>query len=290
MFAPLNDDILIQIVNHLDIMCTINLLLTSKNLYDQRKILIENNQIYIAYKHVNKTSIIYALLNSDIEYDLGVGYNIRHYNKDNQPMCIKILKKPSSYEHIYNTYKLIVFNNIYNDVCVNKLELSNYYMTQLKLSNPHIINFPIFPFNRFLGYYNWNYTNINLYDVYQCMCYTYNKKYRIVESILNNMIIEPPVSLEVFVAICQTLIGYINSMQSYKTVIKMQKAVIITILYKFIDNVPSHINITEKLKNAIITKSAVLSQHVDEIKGVPRYIKNLFKSEYIRVSHSLSLK
>jgi hypothetical protein len=101
---------------------------------------------------------------------------------------------------------------------------------------------------------------------------------------MNIMQIAPPATLEVFVEICQTLMAYINSINSFSKKIKLLKAVMICTLFKFIGSVPSHIELKLTLKNAIITQSTILCQNVDDMHGIPKYLKDGFKKQFTIVS------
>jgi hypothetical protein len=101
---------------------------------------------------------------------------------------------------------------------------------------------------------------------------------------MNRMEIEPLATLEVFVEVCQTLMAYINSINSYSKKIKLLKAVMICTLFKFIGSVPSYIELKMTLKNAIINQSVILCQNVDDMHGIPKYLKEAFKNQFMIVS------
>lgn len=280
----MNYDVLMQITSKLHIKKLMQLLTSCKYFYkgSQSLSLLENNGMYSAYLHVNNENVLEALSKSDIVFN-----DCREY-------LIMTIKRniPSSYGCIYNTYKLIVFDSIYNADFYNNMRnitcLCNYYSQQVQLSWQRAQSYPDYQFNKFISHYNWNYTNINLYDIYLCMFYVFNRKNYLLRDTLKNMIIEPPQTHQIFVELCQTLMNYINDLRSFTHKIKTLKAVMIIILYKLIGSVSSHMTINENLSNAVINQSIILSQNVDDMKGIPKYLKEFFKKEFATVALKLS--
>jgi hypothetical protein len=299
MLLHFNNDVLMQLTSKMHIATVMHLLQTCKCFYRIRKIILENNVIYLAYKHVNNDEcILSTLMDSDILYKADIENNI---GKESDAVididlfinfsARMLIKKTqgSSYKRILNTYKLVTFYNIHHNIMSNhnNMCLSSYYFEQVKFYYPRAQSFPVYQFNKFLAYYNSMYTNINLYDIYLCKFFVFNHKYRHLQNTLNKMVIEPPATLEVFVEVCQKFMSYIHSIMSYTNKIKLLKAVMICILFKFIGSVPLHIELKITFKNAIINQSAILCQNIDDLHGIPKYLKEGFKKQFMSVSQRL---
>lgn len=261
----LPQDITSLVLDNLQIVVLLKVLMTCKQLYAMRKYALSQNAVVRAYEKCDpNTPFICVLFQSDAEFD------------DNMNLEIKNNIGTSTRSVIYNTYKLFAFHNTYNDcdaalMARNRDVLIGYYATCIGHT----------AFSTFMAMYNWNYTNIDIFDIYELTLCARKKNFRKCADIVNNMIIEPPRDLPTFTVICESLMRCIEY-----TYHKVLRAGLIAILFKFLLYVPISM-INEKFKKVISMQCDVLSEQINDMKNAPKYLKKIFVVQLIAVKQRL---
>jgi len=277
-FIGVHEDIIELICQNLHCNSLLNVLMTCKHLYANRKHILANNAMISTYTKYNG-SFMSAYFASDITYD-------------DMQIDLKFVPSASSKEHVYNTYKMLAFHTKYysvKSITIRCRELLYYYYSR-QMEERNYAYYATYckslriasMFMSFMHRYNWLYTNIDLFDIYQCMFHIKFKNHRDLAHILQDMQIIAPQDIQTFLDICKSLSKYINnSYDTMQSCNKLIKAVMIYILYKFIEVSPLEF-IEYKVRNALV-ENAALQNEIMLLKYIPKYIKNIIREQIIRV-------
>lgn len=263
--------------DYMHIIVLLNFLKTCKRLYGMRKYILQNNRLLQAYnEYSNGASYLKVFYQSDLYY----------YKPDDLRIYVKhfVITKPSAKEAIYNTYKLLVFNATYCDLDKNLVKkfkrlLCDYYTRQIelkypayKLGNTTQTKKCKDVFSKFMEKIDWLHTNIDMYDIFECVYHVhYNNKRKLVE-VLENMQIEPAKDQMTFVKVCMSYTLYIGKLHDDFAYEKLMKAVMISILYKFMDKSPSEV-IPKSVLEMLVQQAQMLNSQIERLKRTPKYLK-----------------
>ena len=208
--------------------------------------------------------------------------------------------KYASNTSIYNTYRLLAFDTIYHDCNVdvkryNASTLKYYYDCQNRKMMPACyqhhrnVEHCKFIFSHFMFEYDWAYTCINTFDIYQIIFCIRFKKFKILEGIIKNMHVEAAPNEIAFKNICASLMNYITSIHDTTSYNKNLKATIIAVMFKFFYCTPLNL-INEKLQKILVTVSDRLMMQINtELKYLPLYIKTLLIEQLSNVHTMLQV-
>lgn len=271
----LPDDMICLIMSNMHFVVLLKVLMTCKQLYAMRKTAIKENSTIQGFERCNPdTSFQRVFFNSDVEYDQHM-HPILKSTISSSPLCI------------YNTFKLYAFDNVYNDcdktlMKANAFSMSCYYARQIakmypkQYCNDTIVWCSKNQFNRFIERYNWNYTNINLFDIYNIMFCVRCKNYRKISEIIETMQMAPPSESCIFIEICRSLMAVLTDINGSKSYDKNLKASIISIFFKFMLCVPMEF-INDNMLNALFVQCDALGYQIDHLKYIPKYLKKTFR-------------
>jgi hypothetical protein len=273
-FHSLNEDTIVEIADYMHVSILLNFLRTCKRLYGARKYILQNNSLLQAYnKYSNGAFYLRLFYKSDLCYEA-----------DDLRININIVTEPSAKEQINNTYKLIAFNCDYYDaeksvVKRNMNLLCNYYAMQIelkypayKLGNTTRTKKSKDVFSQFMKKINWFYTNIDMYDIFECVYHVhYNNKRKLAE-VLENMQVQPPKDPWTFVKVCITYTLYVGKLHDDFAYEKLMKTVMISILYKFMDKSPIEV-IPKSMHEMLIEQVQMLNSQIERLKRTPKYLK-----------------
>jgi hypothetical protein len=254
-----------------------------------RKYILQNNSLLQAYnKYSNGAFYLRLFYKSDLCYE-----------PDDLCININIVTEPSAKEEINNTYKLIAFNCYYYDaektvVKRNMKMLYDYYAMQIelkypayKLGNTTRTKKSKDVFSQFMKKINWFYTNIDMYDIFECIYHVhYNNKRKLVE-VLENMQVQPPKDQLTFVEVCMTLTVYVSDIRGDFVYQQLMKAVMISIVYKFMDKSPIDV-IPNFMLKMLVNQAQMLNNQIDRIKRIPNYLKKTLCTPLIGVLQKLN--
>lgn len=279
VFDGMHEDIMSLILQDVHVSVVLNFLTTCKQFYAIRKNVLANNDMVCSFNKYDTVNYISAYFASDVIYDT-----------KNMRMNIKLITKASDKAVVCNTYKMLAFNTAYNDcttgvVMDNRRLLYEYYSRQMEeriygyYSTHPKADKAITNLCRFLTYYNWAYTNIDMFDVCQCIYHIEFKNNRLLAEVFNSIQVRAPQDITTFYEICKTMTGYINDdyyLQFQKN--KLLKGVLVCILYKFLEVTPIDF-IHVKLQKVLADNGANLAEQANKLKGVPKYIKNMLTKQ-----------
>ena len=276
--VDMHDEIIAMIMSNLQFIVLTKVLMTCKHLYGYRNYALSENETVQAFQYYNlNMCFMTVLFYSDIKYT------------DEMVYVIQPLKEASTRAIIYNTYRLLAFDNNYNEnienvVGWNALNLEYYYQLQNKLIHPEYYSNPAntaiceFLFNEFIHMYNWSYTNIDMFDIYQIIFCVRFKNFKLLVKIIEEMHIDAPTDRDTFVLICMNLIEFFTSLHAETSYNKNLKAAIVAVLYKFIYSTPIEY-IGNMMQYSVIMQSDALGKQVDELKYAPKYFKKLVQTQ-----------
>ena len=280
-------DIIIYISSNLHINILSNFILHDKSIYFHKYTILKNNKYILKYLAFdNTTSYYYLIFNNNIS-NIFKPFDSSLYNK--------------SHQYNYNIKELYAISNILSYNIVNdkinreiarvylfnifiKSKSSNYnYENNVKIKNKRLaLCCKLFEsiFN-----YEWEYLNINLYDLYNiiyCIVYkNYNKLY----DILYNIKIHKKINL---LKTLHILLNYKIDIDYYDDNDDkhcLLKYVIIYLLYNYIENIQNYIIETEfnKLIPIIIYKCYEIKEYISENKRIPNNLRLLFLKQISKV-------
>lgn len=280
-------DIIIYISSNLHINILGNFLLHDKTIYFHKYTILKNNKYIIKYLEFDTTTpYYYIIFNNTIS-------NIF------QPFDSSLYNKP----HNYNIKELYAITNIlsYNIVNDNinreitgiylfnifiKSKSSNYNYGNIVKSKNKKLSLCCKLFGNIFNY-EWEYININLYDLFNiiyCIVYkNYNKLYDILYNIKIHKKIIPLKTLHILLNY-KIDIDYEENYNNYDKLCLL-KYVIIYMLYNYIENIQNYIIDTEfnKLIPIIIYKCYEIKEDIGENKRIPNNLKLLFLKQISKV-------
>lgn len=281
-FNSLNEDTIMIMADYMHIIILLNFLKTCKQFYCKRQYILQNNRLLQAYnEYSNGASYLKIFYKSDLYY----------YKSDDLCIYVKhfVITKPSAKEAIYNTYKLLVFNATYYDldkILVKKFKrlLCNYYTRQIELKYPayKLINTKLTNkckdvFSQYMQKIDWLHTNIDMYDIFECVYHVHYDNKRKLAEVLENMQVQPAKDQMTFVKVCISYTFYIGKLHDDFAYEKLMKVVIISIIYKFVDKSPSEV-IPKSVLEMLIIQAQMLNGQIDRLKRIPKYLKNTLKA------------
>ena len=278
-------DIILYISSNLYINKLCNFIIHDKYLFANKYAILRNNPYIIKFLEFDNTTSLYQLVfNNTISNIPDLVYDI-NYNF-NQKDLITMTNMVSYYVHD---------NVIDRDLA--KIYLLNIYMKEWENGNPDNANILKFKYkNRrsrlclklFKAIFNdnWEYCNINLYDLFNIIYYIIYKKYNNLYEILYNIKIHksltPLDTLHILIK-CNDIIHNLNI--KINNDISLYKCVIYYILYDYIENIYDYI-IKTKLKNLIpiiLQKCFEIKNIINNNKKIPNNLKLMFLKKFENV-------
>jgi hypothetical protein len=271
-------DIIIYISSNLHINILGNFILHNKSLYLHKYTIIKYNKYIIKYLAFDRTTpYYYIIFNNTISnifepfdslYDKPCYYNIKELYATTNILSYNIVNDKINREiagiYIFNIFIKSKSSNYRNIVKSKNKKLS----LCCKLFGS-IFN------------YEWEYLNINLYDLFNiiyCIVYkNYNKLYDILYNVKIHKRIFPLKTLHILINY-KIDIDYYDDNNYNDTRICLLKYVIIYILYNYIENIQNYIIDTEfiKLVPIIIYKCHEIKETISNNKRIPNNLKLLF--------------
>lgn len=266
-------DIVIYISSKLYINKLRNFILHDKSIYANKYTLLKHNKEFIKYLAFdNHTSYYHIVFDNTISYvpDL-ILYNI---------------------QYDFNTKQIYALTNILSYYVINNVithEHAKLYLLSVFTKSKNIKNRRVkFCLKLFKVIFNenWEYCNINLYDLFNIINYVVYKEYNKLYEILYNIKIHKPLTpldtLHVLIK-CNDDIHALNIKMNND--MSLYKCVIYYILYNYIGNIQDYISQTKlkKLIPVILEKSLEIKSIIVNNNNLPINFKILFlkKIEYV---------
>ena len=259
-------DIVIYISSKLYINKLRNFILHDKSIFANKYTLLKHNKEFIKYLAFdNNTSYYHIVFDNTISYvpDL-ILYNIQ-YN--------------------LNTKQIYALTNILSYYVINNVithEHAKLYLLSVFTKSKNIKNRRVkFCLKLFKVIFNenWEYCNINLYDLFNIINYVVYKEYNKLYEILYNIKIHKPLmaldTLHVLIK-CNDDIHKLNIKMNND--MSLYKCVIYYILYNYIGNIQDYIIQTKlkKLIPVILEKSLEINSIIANNKNLPINLKLMF--------------
>ena len=259
-------DIVIYISSKLYINKLRNFILHDKSIFANKYTLLKHNKEFIKYLAFdNNTSYYHIVFDNTISYvpDL-ILYNIQ-YN--------------------LNTKQIYALTNILSYYVINNVithEHAKLYLLSVFTKSKNIKNRRVkFCLKLFKVIFNenWEYCNINLYDLFNIINYVIYKEYNKLYEILYNIKIHKPLmaldTLHVLIK-CNDDIHKLNIKMNND--MSLYKCVIYYILYNYIGNIQDYIIQTKlkKLIPVILEKSLEINSIIANNKNLPINLKLMF--------------
>jgi len=271
-------DIIICISSNLYINKLCNFIIHNKNIFANKYAILRNNPHIIKFLEFDNTTSLYQLAFNntisnipDLLYDKNHNFNhnelntitniVSYYIYDN------VLNRESAKLYLLDIYTKGWLNANYNYTNIIKIKNKNKRI-QLCLKLFKVI------FND-----NWEYCNINLYDIFNIIYYIvykkYNNLYEILYNIKINKSLTPLDTLHVLIK-CNDDIHGLNIKMNND--ICLYKCVIYYLLYNYIENIHEYIIQTKlkKLIPIILQKCLEIKNIINNNKNFPNNLKLLF--------------
>ena len=278
-------DIIIYITSILQINILGNFILHNKSIYLNKYTILKNNQNIIKYLTFdNTTSYYYIIFNNTISnifdpflYNTHLNYNIKELYAITNIISYHIINNKINTE-IARIYLLNIFMHSkgYNCNYENKVRSKN---KRRKLCCKLF---------EFIFNYEWEYININLYDLFDiiyCIIYRrYNNLYDILYNVKIHKRLEPLKTIHILI---NYKIDLDNNDNNDNVKICLFKYTIIYLLYNYIENIGDYIINSEfnKLIPVIIYKCYEIKISIRENKIIPNNLKLLFIKQISDVSN-----
>jgi hypothetical protein len=259
-------DIIIYISSNLYINKLRDFILHNKSIYANKYAILKHNKEFIKYLAFdNQTSYYHIVFDNTISYvpDLLL-YNI-HYN--------------------LNTKQIYALTNILSYYVINNIithEHAKIYLLSVFTNSKNIKNRRVkFCLKLFKVIFNenWEYCNINLYDLFSIINYIVYKEYNKLYEILYNIKIHKPLTpldtLHILIK-CNDDIHNLNI--KINKDMRLYKCVIYYILYNYIFNIYDYIIQTKlnKLIPIILEKSLTIKNIIIDDNNIPINLKLMF--------------
>jgi len=237
----------------------------NKQLFEDRKMLMASNKVLQAFVKRYDMSYFNMLYNSHIE------------TADVYRPVLKSRYGVSTSEQIYNTQRLLSYmiepsNDVSRTNCNNRLR---YYLSTLLMSR-----YPGVSSSKTLNIYTdilverkwWN-SNINLYELFEAICLTKNRKHREVHKILTTIMLGKMDGLESFLTTISILLDIYMNQIDMNT-----KVVIVYIMFAYIENSMQYIK--EVKRNMVDFLIEHCSMYIDIVTynsrmRLPKYLKTM---------------
>jgi hypothetical protein len=284
-------DIIIYISSKLEINILGNFILHDKSIYFHKYTILKNNQSIIKYLEFdNTTSYYYLIFNNSISniFDSSL-YNKQHnYNINELYAITNILSYNIANDKINREIAGIYLFNIFI-----KSKSTNYNYRNIVKSKNKRLALCCTLFGSIFNY-DWEYLNINLYDLFNiinCIVYkNYNKLYDILYNVKIHKKITPLKTLHILINYKIDIDYYDDNSYDYDKTCLL-KYVIIYILYNYIENIQNYIIDTEfnKLVPIIIYKCYEIKETISDNKRIPNNLKLLFLKQINNVCNIFTL-
>ena len=262
-------DILLYISANLNIHILSKLLLHCKEVYDNRYAFLKNNPYLHKYSLFDNTTSV---------------YHVVFYSN-----TLPDIKRRCDHKKLYAITNIVSYYVVNNVITrdVAEVYLLTIYARAI-LDTPYL-NFTkntrlklcckIF---KFIFQYDWEYLNINLYDLFSiihCIVYKrYNDLYGILYHIQTHKSLMPLKTLHILINYKDDIDNTILAINKDYDNILLLKYVILFILYKYIENIHHHIIEMgfERLIPIIIQKCTEIKSLISDNKKIPNNFKLMF--------------
>lgn len=267
------EDLASLVFENLHIVVLLNVLMTCKQYYAMRKTVIQNNSTVRKYaKYDPSESFVKVLLCSNVRYN------------NMMQLVFNYAALVSSRDSIHKTYKVIAFDKSISQKSTYKDALVVYYNIRLQQMYPNFeperydyrmhTKTPKRWFVLFMRNYSWEHCNIDLFDIYNIMVCTSLKNYKELANVLVNMRISAPREFKIFYDIFKTMLEFLDHIDTAVLYNKIMKSAIICVVYKFLLQTPREF-FKKNLLNSIRIKSDYLAFEINNIKYIPKYLKQI---------------
>ena len=278
-------DIIICISSNLYINKLCNFIFHHKNIFANKYAILKNNSHIIKFLVFDNTTSLYQLaFNNTISNIPNLIYDKNHNFNHNELNTItnivsyyiskNVINRESAKLYLLDIYTKSWLNANFNYTNILKIKYKNKRI-RLCLKLFKVI------FND-----NWEYCNINLYDLFNIIYYIIYKKYNNLYEILYNIKIHksltPLDTLHVLIK-CNDIIHTLDI--KINNDISLYKCVIYYILYNYIENIYDYI-IKTKLKNLIpiiLQKCFEIKNIIHNNKKIPNNLKLMFLKKFVNV-------
>ena len=259
-------DIIICISSKLYINNLRNFILHDKSICANKNTILKHNKEFIKYLAFdNQTSYYHIVFDNTISYvpDL-IQYNIQ-YNLNNKQIYA-----------LTNIISYYVINNVITHEHATRYLITVF--TKSKNIKNRRVKFCLKLFKVIFNE-NWEYCNINLYDLFNIINYVvykeYNKLYEILYNIKIHKTLKPLDTLHILIK-CNDDIHTLNIKMNND--MSLYKCVIYYILYNYIGNIHDYISQTKlkKLIPVILEKSLTIKNIIIDDKNIPINLKLMF--------------
>ena len=280
-------DIIIYISSNLDINILGNFILHDKSIYFHKYTILKNNKHIIKYLEFDTTTPYYYIIcNNSIsnifeQFNTSLYNNLYHYNIKELYAITNILSYNIVNDKINRENAEIYLFNIFI-----KSKGYNYNYGNIKKIKNKRLALCCKLFENIFNY-EWEYLNINIYDLFNIINYivykNYNKLYDILYNIKIHKKITPLKTLHILLNYKIDIDYYEENNNSDK--LYLFKYVIIYILYNYIENIQNYIINTElnKLIPVIIYKCYEIKEDIRENKKIPNHLRLLFLKQISKV-------
>jgi hypothetical protein len=281
-------DIILDISYNLDINILGNFILINKSIYIYKHSIIKNNYYIIKYLAFDNTTPYYYIIFKNSfssifeKFDLSLHRIHYDYNDKELYAIYNILSYDIVNDKINREIAGIYLFNIFI-----KSKNSNYNCGNILKSKNKRLSLCCKLFGSIFNY-DWEYLNINLYDlfniIYNIIYKNYNKLYDILYNINIHKKINPLKTLHILLNYKIDIDYYENITYDYDKICLL-KYIIIYILYNYIEKIKNYIIDTEfnKLVPIIIYKCYEIRETIKDNKKIPNNLKLLFLKQISNV-------
>lgn len=271
----LNNDVLCNIVHHLPVESMLNLVAANKRFYENREAFIASNKIVIKFEKTMHMPYLNTLYNSHID---SIDYD-----------SVKLRDKLTNItpESIYNTQMLISYVVKMDDIISYgkcSYELFDYMEAVMKYK----YKFRYMPkiYTMYCGTIyskSWWKIKINLYDIFDCIYLTKQRKYKQLQQTLDGMQMGKTENIDGFLVTFSLLMDCVNMNYDNKA-----RAVVTYIIYKYIHHSFDYMKeVKRPLIDAIINKcDKFVDSILNKIK-MPKYMKEMITKKILEVNEML---
>jgi len=266
LLTDFSSDIITYISSYLYIYNLRNFILHDKTIYENKNNILKHNKDFIKYLAFdNQTSYYHIVFDNTISNISDLLLHNIHYNLNTKQIYA-----------LTNMLSYYVINNIITKQNAKTYLLSVYTNSKNKKNRRVKFCLKLFKvvFNE-----NWEYFNINLYDLYNIICCVvyrdYNNLYEILYNIKIHKSLLPLDTIHILIK-CNDDIHKLNI--NMNDDMYLYKCVICYIMYNYIEHIYEYI-IQTKLKNlipTIIEKCFVITKLINDNKKITNNLKIMF--------------